>query len=127
MTAPKPIGPSDLGVAPNIGAALCYAPCCVGLIVSLVVMVIEKQSRFVRFAAFQSLLLHVALFVVFLVIGLPLQLFSAFLGGLGLIVSLVMWLLGLAAIGLMIVVAMKAYGGEHVELPVLSDLVKQWM
>jgi len=127
MTAPKPIGKSDLGVEPNIGAALCYAPCCIGLIVSLVAVVIEKQSRFVRFAAFQSLLLHVALFVVFLVIGLPLQLFSAFLGGLGLIVNLVMMLLGLAALGLMIVVVIKAYGGEHVELPVLSDLVKQWM
>jgi uncharacterized membrane protein len=127
MTAPKPIGQSDLGVAPNIGAALCYAPCCIGLIASVVAVVIEKQSRFVRFAAFQSLLLHVAMFVVFVVIGLPLQILSAFLGGLGMLVQLVMGLLGLAAIGLMIVVLVKAYGGEHVELPVLSDLVKQWM
>ncbi len=57
-------GESNLGVAPNLGGLLAYAPCCIGLIFSIVVAAAEKQSRFLRFHAFQSLLVHAALFVI---------------------------------------------------------------
>src|SRR5712692_6313008 len=56
-------GPTNLGLAPNVGALLCYVPCCIGLIFSIVVAVVEKQSRYLRFHAFQSLLFHAALVV----------------------------------------------------------------
>src|SRR5882672_9006269 len=59
-------GPTNLGLAPNVGALLCYAPCCLGLIFSIVVAVVEKQSRFVRFHAFQSLLIHGIAFAFFM-------------------------------------------------------------
>ena len=59
-----PVGSSNLGIAPNLGGLLCYAPCCIGLVMSVVVAVVEKQSRFLRFHAFQSLLLHGAALVV---------------------------------------------------------------
>ena len=54
----------NLGVAPNVGGMLCYAPCCIGLIFSIVAAIVEKQSRFLRFHAFQSLLFHGADLVV---------------------------------------------------------------
>ena len=57
MSSPTP-GQTNLGVAPNVGGLLCYVPCCIGLIFSIVVAIVEKQSRFVRFHAFQSLLFH---------------------------------------------------------------------
>ena len=53
-------GQTNLGVAPNVGGLLCYVPCCIGLIFSVVAAIVEKQSRFLRFHAFQSLLFHAA-------------------------------------------------------------------
>ena len=63
MASPTP-GQTNLGVAPNVGGLLCYVPCCIGFIFSIVVAIVEKQSRFVRFHAFQSLLLHAAVLVI---------------------------------------------------------------
>src|SRR5439155_5492788 len=59
--AAGPGGPTNMGLAPNVGGLLCYVPCCVGLVFSIVVVVVEKQSRFLRFHAFQSLLFHAVL------------------------------------------------------------------
>ena len=55
---------TNLGLAPNVAGLLCYVPCCVGLVFGIVAAIVEKQSRFVRFHAFQSLLLHGALIVI---------------------------------------------------------------
>ena len=54
---------TNLGLAPNVAGLLCYVPCCIGFVFSVVAAIVEKQSRFVRFHAFQSLLLHAAAFV----------------------------------------------------------------
>ncbi len=65
-------GQTNLGVAPNVAGLLCYVPCCVGLVFAIVAAIVEKQSRFVRFHAFQSLLLHGAFFVLwvgFVILG----------------------------------------------------------
>src|SRR5262249_13155334 len=35
-------GQSNLGMAPNVGGLLCYVPCCIGLIFSVVVAIVEK-------------------------------------------------------------------------------------
>ena len=57
-STPGGSGQTNLGVAPNIAGLLCYVPCCVGLVFAIVAAIVEKQSRFVRFHAFQSLLLR---------------------------------------------------------------------
>ena len=57
-------GQTNLGLAPNVAGLLCYVPCCIGFVFAIVAAIVEKQSRFVRFHAFQSLLLHGAIFVV---------------------------------------------------------------
>ena len=54
---------TNLGLEPNIAGLLCYVPCCIGLVFSVVAAIVEKQSRFVRFHAFQSLLVHAAAIV----------------------------------------------------------------
>jgi uncharacterized membrane protein len=54
---------TKLGVAPNVGGLLCNVPCCIGFIFSIVAVVVEKDNKFLRFHAFQSLLLHGAGFV----------------------------------------------------------------
>jgi uncharacterized membrane protein len=118
-------GPSNLGLAPNVGALLCYVPCCIGLIFSIVVAIVEKQSRFLRFHAFQSLLLHAALVVCW--VGLTILGFILGAIHLGLIMIPVQLLVGLAVLGLHVLLMIKAYNNEQYELPTLGAMAKNWV
>ncbi len=126
MASPTP-GQTNVGVAPNVGGLLCYVPCCIGFIFSIVVAIVEKQSRFVRFHAFQSLLLTGAAFVVGLGIQI-LQVAVVFMdiGILGFLVWLVGLLVGLGFLGLSIFMMIKANGNEEIELPVIGPLARKW-
>ena len=120
-------GESNLGVAPNLGGLLAYAPCCIGLIFSIVVAVAEKQSRFMRFHAFQSLLLQAAAFVIFIPISIGSQILGHFFWVLGLLGTAFMGLAGLALFGLVIFLMMKAYNMEEIKLPVIGDMASKWV
>jgi uncharacterized membrane protein len=118
---------TNLGLEPNIAGLLCYVPCCIGLVFSVVAAIVEKQSRFVRFHAFQSLLVHAAAIV--LGIGLNLSqvaLGFAGLGAVGLLLSLVGMVVGVAFLGLTIFMMIKANAGEELELPLVGALARQW-
>jgi len=118
-------GPSNLGLAPNVGALLCYVPCCIGLIFSIVVAIVEKQSRFLRFHAFQSLLFHAALVVCW--VGLTILGFILGAIHLGLVMIPVQLLVGLAVLGLHVLLMIKAYNNEQYELPTLGAMAKNWV
>ena len=118
-------GPTNLGLAPNVGALLCYVPCCIGLIFSIVVAIVEKQSRYLRFHAFQSLLFHAALVVCW--VGLTIVGFILGAIHLGLIMIPVQLLVGLAVLGLHILLMIKAYNNEQYELPTLGAMAKNWV
>jgi len=102
-------------------------PCCIGLVFSVVAAIVEKQSRFVRFHAFQSLLLHAVALV--LAIGLNVAQFALTavgLGFVGLLLSLVAMVVGVAFLGLTIFMMIKANAGEEFELPLAGPLAHQW-
>lgn len=126
MASPTTPGSTNLGVAPNVGGLLCYAPCCIGLIFSIVVAIVEKQSRFLRFHAFQSLLFHAAVFVV----SIGIQVFLFVLGHVSSVLALLgsmLWLLvGLGILALNIYLMIKAYGNEEYELPTLGQMARKW-
>lgn len=120
-------GGTDVGLEPKIAGLLCYAPCCVGLVMSAVGALVEKKSRFVRFHAFQSLLLHgagVALWLVFWVLG---AVVGAVAGPLALLVGLVSMLAGVALLVLMVVMMVRSYNGEELSLPYIGPLARQWV
>jgi uncharacterized membrane protein len=119
-------GPTNLGVAPNLGGLLCYLPCCVGLVFSIVVAAVEKRSGSLRFHAFQSLLLHGVLLALCMGLQIVHWTLVAVSGLLGLVFSLVMALVGLAVLGLMIFLMVKAYGNESFELPVIGEMARKW-
>ncbi len=86
-TSTPPGNQTNLGMAPNVAGLLCYVPCCIGLVFSVVAAIVEKQSRFVRFHAFQSLLLHGAAIVVGVVLQILTGVFTAIgIGILGMLV-----------------------------------------
>jgi uncharacterized membrane protein len=120
-------GQTNLGVAPNVAGLLCYVPCCVGLVFAIVAAIVEKQSRFVRFHAFQSLLLHGAFFVLwvgFVVIGFVV---SSVAGILSVVLLPIEILVGLGLLALVIFMMIKANGGEEYELPVIGKTARQWV
>jgi uncharacterized membrane protein len=120
---------TNLGLEPNVAGLLCYVPCCVGLVFSVVAAIVEKQSRFVRFHAFQSLLVHAAA----IVLGIGINVLQVVLGmvglgvGVGLLLSLVALVVGLAFLGLTIFLMIKANAGEELELPVVGPMARQWV
>ncbi len=123
MASPTP-GQTNLGVSPNVGGLLCYVPCCIGLIFSVVAAIVEKQSKFVRFHAFQSLLLHAATVVISIGL-LILQIILAVIH-MGIVGTLLRLLLGVGFLGLTIFLMVKANGGEEFELPVIGEMAKKW-
>jgi uncharacterized membrane protein len=119
---------TNLGMAPNVAGLLCYVPCCIGLVFSVVAAIVEKQSRLVRFHAFQSLLLHAAAIVV----GIGLQVLNvvfsmAGVGILGLLLSLLGLVVGLGLLGVSIFLMVKANAGEELELPVIGPMARGWV
>ena len=127
MATSTPGNQTNLGMAPNMAGLLCYVPCCIGLIFSVVVAIVEKQSRFVRFHAFQSLLLH----AVGLGLGIAIQVVNialavVHLGLLSLIIFPLALLIGVAFLGLSIYLMIKANANEEVELPVIGPMARGW-
>lgn len=122
---------SALGMDGNITALLGYI---IG-IVALVLIFIEKDNKFVRFHALQSVLWSVFCVVAIIVIAiiggilaLVLSQVSAGLGGIVGILTMLIYLgLILAMLGGLIFAAIKAYGGDQFKLPIVGNLAEKWV
>jgi uncharacterized membrane protein len=131
-TTPPPLpsggNSTNLGLEPKLAGLLCYVPCCIGFVFSIVAAIVEKQSRLVRFHAFQSLLLH----AVAIVLGIGLNVAQAALGFAGLgMVGMLLWVVSLVVLfgmlALSILLMIKANAGEEYELPVIGPMARQWV
>lgn len=98
----------DTGVVKgNIVGILCYLG---GLLSAILLLILEKDNKFVRFHAMQSVITFVAMFVITLIVALiPI---------IGLILSPLLWLLGIL---LFIFLMYKAYQGEIFRIPIIGD------
>lgn len=122
---------SALGMDGNVTALIGYI---VG-IVALVLIFIEKDNKFVRFHALQSVLWSaiciVGIFVVAIVgtiLALVLSQVSAGLGGIiGILAMLIYLGLILAMLGGLLFGAIKAYGGDQFKLPIAGNLAEKWV
>lgn len=125
-----PGGKTSLGLESNVGAMLCYIAnfvCCLGLVLAIVFLFTEKENRFVKFHAVQSLFLAGVQIAVSIVIGILGLVF-----GMALDMVHMAWLsffliLGLRAvlalvfIAIWIMAGIKAYGGQWYKLPLIGD------
>src|SRR2546430_608795 len=121
---------SFMNLDSNVGAMLCYIAnfiCCLGVVLAIIFLFTEKENRFVKFHAVQTLFLAALQIVVGLVIGilglvlsLALNAFDmswmAWILILGLrfillIVFLILWIMG----------GIKAYGGQWYKLPIIGN------
>lgn len=121
---------SAIGLDANVAALIGYP---IGIL-ALILIFIEKDNRFVRFHAIQSVLWSVGLTVVFIVImivasilGIVLSSISSTLGVLVWGISALLWLVWFAALfGGIIYGAIKAYGGQMTKLPLVGSMAEKW-
>lgn len=118
--------PTKLGVAPNVAGLLCNLPC-IGFIFSIVAVVVEKENRFVRFHALQSLLLHGAMLVCAIAVQIASLVAVMIMGLLGFLINLVGVLVAFGFLGTQIFMMVKAFGKEEFRLPLIGDLAAQWV
>jgi uncharacterized membrane protein len=125
-----PGGKTSLGLESNVGAMLCYLGnllCCLGLVISIVFLVTEKENRFVKFHALQSLFLFLAGIAVGIIVAiLSVILRIAFgMADLGLIAWFLIVGLRLILILIFAVIwifaGIKAYGGQWYKLPIVGE------
>ena len=100
-----------MGLEENIAGVLCYV---LGWLTGIVFLVLEKENKFVRFHAMQSITTFLSLSVIGLLISwIPFigWVTSQLIG----ILSLIVWL----------ILMFKAYQGEMYKLPVVGDFAEK--
>ena len=104
-------GKTSMGMEQNLEGLLCYV---LGWVTGIVFLVMEKDNKFVRFHAVQSIVVFGAFTVVAIILS--------FIPIIGWIINLI---LGLAAFILWIILMMKAYQGSMYKLPVAVDIAEK--
>ena len=116
----KPEAESSTGMSANVAGLLCYV---LGWVTGIVFLVMEKKSKFVKFHAWQSIM-------VFGVLTLALIIFNAILGaiafatfslGLAIFASVMGWIFGVLMLILWIVLMIQAYQGKMWKVPLAGD------
>jgi len=117
---------SVFGLDENIAALVAY----VGTFVTgIIVLVMEKENKFVRFAALQSTVFFLGILVLNIAVNILVSILGAipFLGWI--IGGLLGWLLptaiGLLSFGAWIYLMYTAYKGQKFKLPIVGDIVEQ--
>ena len=122
------------GMDPNIAAAISYI-----FIVGVIFFILEKENKFVRFHALQSILFGVAnsiimflLAIIAVVLSIAFGIGGAMVGGpmqnlISLLVGLIwllFWLIMLVMFAGLIFAAVKAYQGQKFKLPIIGNVAE---
>ena len=107
----KDLGKTSLGMQANMAALLSYL---LGFITGIIFYIVEKENKFVRFHAMQSMITFGALFVLQIVLG-----FIPVIGW------ILMPLVSIASLILWIILMIKAYQGEKFKLPIAGDIAEK--
>ena len=107
-----------MGMQPNVAAGLSYV---FGWVTGLIFFLLEKQNRFVRFHAMQSILFFGGLVVIDILLSiigrLPfIGIFTGLIGILVLLVGFVGW----------IVLMINGFQGKYFKLPIVGDYAEKY-
>lgn len=110
---------SALGLDANITALIGYL---IGL-VAIIVFFIEKENKFVKFHAIQSVLFHVGMVVLMVAVSIVTGVLSQISGAFALVglLALPLWLIWLVG---MIFLAFKSFKGEMFKFPVIGNIAE---
>ena len=100
-----------LGIDENVEGLLCYI---LGWITGILLLILEKENKFVRFHAAQSLATFLPLSVILVIVGM-MPLIGWLLAGPISILTLILWLL----------LMFKALKGERYRLPIVGNFAEE--
>lgn len=100
-----------LGIDENIEGLLCYV---LGWITGIVFLVLEKENKFVRFHAMQSLATFLVLFIILVIIGM--------IPFVGWVISI---LISIFMLFLWLFLMYKAFKGERYKLPIVGEFAEK--
>ncbi len=105
---------TSMGLEENLAGVLCYVLFWVS---GIVFLLLEKENKFVRFHAWQSIATFLPLMIIIWIV----QWFFwvPFIGG------TILWLLGVLWLILWLVLMFKAYQGEKYKLPIVGDFAEK--
>ena len=103
---------TSTGLTENVAGLLCYV---LGWVTGIIFILIEQESKFVRFHAFQST-------VVFGVFSVA----TGILGWIPIIGSILIGIIWVVGFILWIVLMIKAYQGVKYKLPWAGDMAERW-
>jgi uncharacterized membrane protein len=114
--------PASSGLAPNVAGALAYV---LGPLTGVLFLVIEKENRFVRFHAAQSIVVGIAL----IILDIALTILSTILA----VVPVIGWLIGIllslvlgfGSFILWLVLMYRAYQGREWEVPLAGPQARR--
>ncbi|MFC1955985.1 DUF4870 domain-containing protein [Chloroflexota bacterium] len=106
----QPVNKTGSGLQQNVAGFLCYV---LGWITGIIFLIIEKENKFVRFHAIQSIVVFGAYTVLAIILN--------FIPVIGWILGM---LFGIVAFILWIVLMLKAYQGQLYKLPVAGNIAE---
>ena len=109
---------TSLGLDENIEGALCYV---LGIITGVLFLILEKESSYVKFHAWQSILFGVAVIVINIILSI-----LAFIPYVGILVGIISMIFSLLVLVLWLFLIWKAYSGEKYKLPIIGDYAEQY-
>ena len=107
-----------MGMQENVAVALSYV---FGWVSGLIIFLLEKKNRTVRFHAMQSILISVAITIAFFLIG-----FLGALPGIGILFGLIGWLLDIAVFIGWLLLIINAFQRRYYKLPVVGDYAERF-
>jgi uncharacterized membrane protein len=113
------------GIPANVASMLVYLPLCfIGLVCAILfgfVLDPYKQNRLIRFHAWHSIALHVAFVAFWIAWTIFSLILTSVIHFLAIITVPISMLVGLGALVLMVILMIKAYGGDTLKVPFISD------
>lgn len=106
-TRNRSLGETSTGIKSNIAGFLSYV---LGFFTGIFFYLFEKENKFVRFHAMQSIILSI-------VLGVLDYIFNSF--------KIIISVINIAAFILWIVLSVKAYKGERFKFPIIGDIAEK--
>lgn len=111
---------STSGLEPNIAAVLCYL-IMIPPITPVIMLLVEKEDRFVRYHAIQSLIFGLASLIGIFGLEMIAQGLGQIARPLELMLNAVILLAGGGVFCLWLLLLVRAYQGQSVKIPVIGD------
>ena len=117
------MGPTSMGMSQNAAAGLSYLA---GWITGLIFFLMEKQNRFVRFHAMQSIIFSAGATILGIIMQVLIGSLTYSAPGLATALGCIWGLVGLGLFVVWIILLVNGFQGKYFKLPVIGNLAEKY-